>query len=67
MLSQTMRRRKFLQTLGLNSAIVPFVLNLPSLSVAAEGASKQRLVVLFSPNGVEPSTFGPRRKGHISR
>lgn len=63
MISQTMRRRNFLQTLGLRSAIVPFVLNLPSLSIAAEGARKQRLIVLFSPNGVVPSTFWPEQEG----
>lgn len=57
------RRREFIQRLGLTSAIAPLVLNLPSLSVAAEGSRKQRLVVLFSPNGVVPSTFWPDAEG----
>jgi hypothetical protein len=58
-----LRRREFLRNLGLSSAIAPFVLNLPSLSLAAEGTRKQRLVVLFSPNGVVPSTFWPDEEG----
>ena len=54
-----LRRREFLRNLGLSSAVAPFLLNLPSLGFAAEGTKKQRLVVLFSPNGVVPSTFWP--------
>jgi hypothetical protein len=56
-------RREFLRNLGLSSALAPFILNLPSLSCAAEGTRKQRLVVLFSPNGVVPSTFWPDEEG----
>jgi hypothetical protein len=59
----TIRRREFLRKLGLSSAIAPFVLNLPSLGLAAEGVRKQRLIILFSPNGVVPSTFWPDEEG----
>ncbi|TWT33580.1 hypothetical protein KOR34_34120 [Posidoniimonas corsicana] len=54
-------RRRFLRTLGVTPAALPFVLNLPSLAADAPGAGlrKKRLVVVFSPNGVIPSTFWP--------
>lgn len=63
MMPSVLRRREFLRKLGLSPALAPFVLNLPSLSLAAEGSSKQRLIVLFSPNGVVPSTFWPDEEG----
>ena len=59
----SIHRRDFLKGLGLSSAITPFLFNLPSFGWAAEGARKQRLVVLFSPNGVVPSTFWPDEEG----
>ncbi|NNJ24834.1 DUF1552 domain-containing protein [Alienimonas chondri] len=61
-------RRDFLTTLGLSAAAAPFVLNLPSLGFGRAFASEagrserpapQRLVVIFSPNGVIPKTFWP--------
>jgi Protein of unknown function (DUF1552) len=60
---RTLRRRDFLRDLGLSAAILPFVLNLPSLGLAAGNARKRRLVVIFSPNGVVPSTFWPTEEG----
>src|SRR5262245_41969780 len=54
-------RRAFLRDLGLGAAALPFVLNLPSLAFANQAKRKQRLVVLFSPNGVVPKTFWPRK------
>ncbi len=56
-------RREFLCDLGLSAAVLPFVLNLPSLGFANQQARKQRLVVMFSPNGVVPSTFWPSEEG----
>src|SRR3954465_3580372 len=56
-------RRDFLPHLGLGAAAVPFILNLPSLGFANQTRRKQRLVVLFSPNGVVPKTFWPTKKG----
>ena len=62
-MSQTTSRRDFMRKLGLGAAAVPFVLNLPSLGFANQQQRKQRLVVMFSPNGVVPSTFWPDQEG----
>jgi hypothetical protein len=56
-------RREFIRDLGLGAASLPFILNLPSLSFANQAQRKQRLVVLFSPNGVVPKTFWPDEQG----
>ncbi len=59
----TNSRRDFLRNLGLSAATLPFVLNLPSLGFANQARRKQRLVVMFSPNGVIPPTFWPDEEG----
>ena len=56
-------RRQFLRDLGIGAAALPFVLNLPSLGFANQQRRKQRLVVLFSPNGVVPGAFWPDEEG----
>ena len=56
-------RRDFLRDLGIGAAAVPFVLNLPSLGFANQTKRKQRLVVMFSPNGVFPNNFWPDEEG----
>src|SRR5207253_3079356 len=56
-------RREFLRDLGLSAAALPFVTNLPSLGFANQGRRKQRLVVMFSPNGVIPGAFWPDEAG----
>lgn len=56
-------RREFLRDLGLSAAALPFVLNLPSLGFANQTARKQRLVIVFSPNGVVQPTFWPDEEG----
>jgi hypothetical protein len=56
-------RREFVRDLGLSAAALPFILNLPSLGFANQDARKKRLVVIFSPNGVVPSTFWPDEEG----
>ncbi len=61
--SRSTHRREFLRDLGLKSAAVPFLLNLPSLGFANQAARKKRLVVMFSPNGVFPETFWPSEEG----
>jgi hypothetical protein len=43
--------------------MLPFVMNLPSLDAAGERRRKQRLVIVFSPNGVVPATFWPDAEG----
>ncbi|MFO0926763.1 MAG: hypothetical protein U0736_06935 [Gemmataceae bacterium] len=59
-------RRELLRDLGLGAAAVPFVLNLPSLGFANQTRRKQRLVVMFSPNGVVPGAFWPTGEGRSS-
>jgi Protein of unknown function (DUF1552) len=56
-------RREFIRDLGLGAAAVPFILNLPSLGFANQKARKQRLVIMFSPNGVVPTNFWPDEEG----
>lgn len=58
-------RREFLRNLGIGAASVPFFLNLPSLGFAASSAAtrRQRLVVMFSPNGIVPKNFWPEEYG----
>jgi hypothetical protein len=56
-------RRQFLQNLGIGAAALPFVLNLSSLGLASDAQRRQRLVIMFSPNGVVPNTFWPDEEG----
>jgi hypothetical protein len=63
-MTQFTSRREFLRHLGIGAAAVPFVLNLPSLGLAAPTVPRrQRLVIMFSPNGVIPQNFWPDEKG----
>jgi hypothetical protein len=62
-MSDLRSRREFLRDLGIGSTALPFILNLPSLGFASQQTRKQRLVVMFSPNGVVPSTFWPDNEG----
>jgi len=58
-----MHRRDFLRNLGLGAGALPF-LGLPSLHASpARAAKKQRLVVMFSPDGVVPWNFWPDEEG----
>src|SRR3954453_16917014 len=64
LMTQFTSRREFLCHLGIGAAAVPFVLNLPSLGLAAPTVPRrQRLVIMFSPNGVIPQNFWPDEKG----
>ncbi len=56
-------RREFIRDLGLSAATIPFILNLPSLGFANQAKRKQRIVFMFSPNGVVPKTFWPTEEG----
>jgi len=56
-------RRDFLKTLGVSAAALPFLANLPSLAFANQAKRKQRLVIMFSPNGITPKTFWPTEYG----
>ncbi|HEX3600743.1 MAG TPA: DUF1552 domain-containing protein, partial [Lacipirellulaceae bacterium] len=58
-------RREFLCKLGISATSLPFVLNLPSLGFANSTASRrQRLIIMFSPNGVIPKHFWPDEIGN---
>jgi hypothetical protein len=59
-------RREFIRDLGIGAAITPFLWNLPSLGFANQARRKQRLVIMFSPNGVVPDTFWPQAEGTLS-
>lgn len=57
-------RREFLKRAGVSAAAANFVLGLPSLVRAREATPrKQRLVFIFSPNGVIPDHFWPKTTG----
>jgi hypothetical protein len=62
-MTQRSNRREFIRDLGISAAAIPFILNLPSLGFANQRGRKQRLVILFSPNGVVPWTFWPDEEG----
>jgi hypothetical protein len=56
-------RREFVKRLGLSAASLPFLMGLPSLGLAAPARPRQRLIVMFSPNGTIPSAFWPDGTG----
>src|SRR5438067_12444625 len=62
---RTSSRRDFIRDLGISAAALPFLLNLPSLGFANQQRRKQRLVVMFSPNGVVPAAFWPQGEGEL--
>ncbi|MFK8114783.1 MAG: DUF1552 domain-containing protein [Rubripirellula sp.] len=55
-------RREFIRDLGVSAAAANFVFALPSLGWAASKSSKQRVVFVFTPNGVIPKHFWPEQK-----
>lgn len=59
--SQT--RRDFIRDIGVSAAAIPFLLNLPGIARANQPLRKQRLVIMFSPNGVIPKNFWPETEG----
>src|ERR1043166_7554739 len=61
-MSHLRSRREFLRDVGVGAAAAPFLSNLPTFA-ASRRAPKQRLVVMFSPNGVVPWNFWPSEEG----
>ncbi len=59
-------RREFIRDLGIAAAAVPFITNLPSIGLANQQRRKQRLVIMFSPNGVFPNNFWPEAEGNLA-
>ncbi len=57
-------RREFLRDIGISAAAANLMLNLPSFASASPTSKrKQRLVFIFSPNGVIPDHFWPEKQG----
>ena len=57
-------RRRFIRDLGISTAAANFVCGLPSLGWSAStGRTPQRIVFVFSPNGVIPDHFWPDQTG----
>ena len=59
----TLSRRQLLRRLGVGSAVLPFLGNLPSLAATGSTAPKKRLVIVFSPDGVVKKNFWPTESG----
>jgi hypothetical protein len=59
----TLSRRELLRRLGVGSAVLPFLGNLPSLATAGTTGPKRRLVIVFSPDGVVKKNFWPTEPG----
>lgn len=58
-------RRTILRDLGLSAASLPFLAGLPSLQAATSTKRKQRLIVVFTPNGTLPTHFFPDATGPL--
>src|SRR5438270_975551 len=56
-------RREFIRRFGLSAASLPFLIGLPSLGFASPARPRQRLVIMFSPNGTIPPAFWPEEAG----
>ncbi len=57
-------RRDFLRSLGLSAAALPLLGGLASLGAAAPIAGRrQRVIFVFSPNGIVPPAFWPDEQG----
>jgi hypothetical protein len=57
-------RRDLVRSLGLGAAALPFVSGLEAFA-APRRAARQRLVVMFSPNGVVPWNYWPDQPGPL--
>ncbi|MEP6755336.1 MAG: DUF1552 domain-containing protein, partial [Chthonomonadales bacterium] len=62
-MNYTTNRREFLRHLGVSAALLPFIANLPSFASTTGAKRKQRLIVLFTPDGTVPKTFWPDEEG----
>lgn len=61
-MSSLIRRRDFLAKTGVSAAAAQLAMNLPSFAQAGENAGrKQRVIFVFSPNGVIPQHFWPEQ------
>src|SRR3989449_5751514 len=58
-----LHRRQFIKQLGLSAASLPFLIGLPSLGLASPARPRQRLIIVFSPNGTIPAAYWPEETG----
>ncbi|HCN78384.1 MAG TPA: hypothetical protein DIT13_14465 [Verrucomicrobiales bacterium] len=58
-----LHRRQFLRDLGVSAAALPFLTGLPGVTGAPAPQKRQRLVIMFSPNGTLPGEFWPDQEG----
>src|SRR5204863_9280667 len=56
-------RRQFIKQLGISAASLPFLMGLPSLGLASPARPRQRLIIVFTPNGTIPLSFWPDETG----
>ena len=56
-------RRQFIQDMGFSAASLPLLMGLPAFSGASEVTVKQRMIVVFNPNGTIPNDFWPNEVG----
>ncbi len=56
-------RRRFLRQLGVSAAALPFLAGLPDLVGAELPQRRQRVIIVFSPNGTLPHDFWPDQEG----
>ncbi|MES2737573.1 MAG: DUF1552 domain-containing protein [Verrucomicrobiota bacterium] len=60
---KVLNRRQFLRDLGISATALPFLAGLPSITGAPAPQKRQRLIVMFSPNGTLPGEFWPDKEG----
>lgn len=60
-------RRQVLRNLGISGASLPFLSSLPSLGAVNTGATKRRVIFMFSPNGTVPVKFWPGKDGSLAK
>lgn len=63
MSSNYLSRRAFAQQLGIGTAALPFLMNLSSVASGFSNQPRQRMIIIFSPNGVIPPNFWPDEEG----
>ncbi len=62
-MNASLNRRRFLRQLGVSAAALPFLAGLPDLVGATLPQRRQRLIIMFSPNGTLPHEFWPAQEG----
>lgn len=60
---KVLNRRQFIRDLGISAGTLPFLAGLPSITGAPAPQRRQRVIVMFSPNGTLPNDFWPDQEG----